>query len=357
MLRDNTFQNQVLRRRRDRAGLSLLDEQGRYMRHLVSAGRLNREIEFLPNDEVLAERRQAGVGLSTPELAVLLAYNKMELYDQVLASDVPEDPYIATTLVALLPGAAARAALPSQLQRHPLKREIIATHVVNSMVNRVGPTFVHRLREETGAPAPDIVRAYLGTRQVFDLVSLWEANDALDHQIDLATQLDIVQTSVRLIERGTVWLLHEREALRDLDATIRRFAPGVAQVGQGLPDWMVAGEREALDAETARFAERHVPAELAQRVARLDAQASGLDIVEVAAECGANIDTVAGVYFGVGGRLGLGWVSQQIVALPTDTPLAGAGAPGDAQRPHVAGPRAGALGAEGGQPPMPTPPP
>ena len=316
-LRDNTFQNQVLGVTRAQ-GAAALDEQSRYLRHLGANGRLNREIEFLPTDDQLAERRQAGQGMTSPELAVLLAYNKMELFDHVLASDVPEDPYIVTTLARYFPER-LREAYAAQMPKHPLKREIIATHVVNSMVNRVGPTFTHRLHEETGAATPDIVRAYLGTRQTFDLVSLWVANDALDHKIDMATQNDIVRTSVRLIERGTLWLLSEREALRDLDATIRRFGPGVALVGADLERWMVDQERQALQDEAARLVASGVPEALAQRVSRLEAQASGLDIVDLAEESGLDIETVGGTYFGVGGRLSLGWVSQQIVALPAET--------------------------------------
>ncbi|RVT49752.1 NAD-glutamate dehydrogenase [Rubrivivax albus] len=313
-LRDNTFQNQVLGVALMR-GVDLLDEQQRYLRHLVASGRLNRALEFLPDDDTLAERAKTGTGLTTPEQAVLLAYGKMELSDQVVASDVPEDPYIATTLQRYFPAQLAER-YPDALQRHPLRREIIATHVVNSMVNRVGPTFVHRLGEETGAAAPDIVRAYLGTRQIFDLVPLWQANDALGHMVSHATRNGIVLATLQLIERGTVWLLHERDALHDMDATIRRFAPGVAEVGAGLERWLVDSERQALEATAAQLTEAQVPPALAQRVARLDAQLSGLDIVEVAGELGLPVDTVAGVYFGVGGRLALGWLSQQIVALP-----------------------------------------
>jgi glutamate dehydrogenase len=313
-LRDNTFQNQVLGVAGMR-GVDLLDEQQRYLRHLVAAGRLNRALEFLPDDDTLAERAKAGTGLTTPEMAVLLAYGKMELYDQVLASDVPEDPYIATTLQRYFPAELAER-YPEAMQRHPLRREIIATHVVNSMVNRVGPTFVHRLHEETGAAAADIVRAYLGTRQIFDLVPLWEANDALGQAVNHTTRNGIVLATLQLIERGTVWLLHERDALHDMDATIRRFAPGVAEVGAGLERWLVDAERQALSAAAAQLVDAQVPPALAQRVARLDAQLAGLDIVEVAGEGGLPVDTVAGVYFGVGGRLALGWLSQQIVALP-----------------------------------------
>jgi glutamate dehydrogenase len=313
-LRDNTFQNQVLGVTAMR-GVEMLDDQVRYMRHLSAIGRLNRPLEFLPDDDTLAERAKTGVGMTTPELAVLLAYAKMELYDQVLDADVPEDPYIATTLARYFPRRLGER-FAQQMQRHALRREIIATHVVNSMVNRVGPTFTYRLIEETGAAAPDIVRAYLGTRQVFDLVSLWQANDALGHEVTYATRNAIVLATLQLIERGTVWLLHERDALHDLDATIRRYAPGVAEVGAGLERWLVDSEQQALEAAAARLIEAHVPAPLAQRVARLDAQLAGFDIVEVGAELGQPVETVAGVYFGVGGRLEFGWLSQQIVALP-----------------------------------------
>ena len=316
-LRDNTYQNQVLGVTRSR-GPALLDEQGRYMRHLTAIGRLNRRIEFLPSDDVLAERRKAGQGLTTPELSVLLAYSKMELFDQVLDSDVPEDPYIATTLGRYFPERLSERFGP-QMQRHPLRREIIATHVVNSMVNRVGITFAHRMQEETGAAAPDIVRAYLSTRQVFDLVTLWQANDALGHDVSLETKNAIALGTLQLIERATVWLLHEREALRDLAATIQRYEAGVAEVGVGLDRWLLPNERDALAADVDRLVQASVAAPLAQRVARLDAQRAGLDIVEVGTELHAPIETVGGVYFGVGGRLELGWLGQQVVALPADT--------------------------------------
>jgi glutamate dehydrogenase len=169
----------------------------------------------------------------------------MELYDHVLASDVPEDPYIATTLGRYFPKA-LRERFGGQLSRHPLRREIVSTHVVNSMVNRVGPTFCHRLHEETGAAPADIVRAYLGAREIFELVALWVANEALDHKVGVATQDEIVQATVRLAVRASVWLLHHRDVLRDLAATLARLSPGVAEVGAGLDGWLgAAGARRA----------------------------------------------------------------------------------------------------------------
>jgi glutamate dehydrogenase len=315
VLRDNYFQTQALSVCRAMAP-ELLDEQVRFMRFLEKAGRLDPAIEFLPNEDEIAQRKARGLGLTAPEQAVLLAYSKMWLSDEMVDSELPEDPWIASALYRYFPKA-LRERFGAYIPRHPLRREIVATHVVNSMVNRVGPTFTHRLIEETGAAAPDIVRAYLGTRQVFDLVSLWQANDALGHEVDYATHNGIVLSTLQLIERGTVWLLHERDALQDLDATIRRFAPGVADVGAGLERWLVEGERQALVAAARRLVEAKVPAPLAQRVARLDAQLAGFDIVEVGSELGQPVETVARVYFGVGGRLALGWLSQQIVALPS----------------------------------------
>ncbi len=314
VLRDNYFQNQVLAVNHARAH-DMLDEHARLMRHLSSSGRLNRRIEFLPADDVINERRQAKTGFTTPELAVLLAYAKMELFDHLLESDVPGDPYIATALERYFPEVLPQR-YPAQIQRHPLRREIIATHVANSMVNRVGPSFVHRLQEETGAAPPDIVRAYIGLRDMFDLVSLWSANEALDNRVAVSTQNEIVLATVRLLARGAVWLLDHPLALRSLAATHERFAPGVARVGTGMEAWLAPGELAVMQEESARLAGLGVPKELADRVARLDAQLSALDIVEICSETGADVDTVAAVYFGVGGRLEFGWLSQQVARLP-----------------------------------------
>jgi len=317
VLRDNYFQNQILAVTRSRE-LDLLDEQARYLRHLSSSGRLNRRIEFLPFDDAIAERRQARQGLTAPELAVLLAYAKMELFDLVLASDAPEDSHISTTLERYFP-TPLRQRFAQQLKRHPLRREIIATHVVNSMVNRVGPTFVHRLREETGSAPADVVRAYAAAREIFQLVSLWLGTEALDNKVPVQTQDAIAFDTQRLAMRATVWLLQRRDALRDVGATIQRYASGAAEVAAGLERWLAPHERSKVDADASRLIEQGVPGELAQRVARLDDAFSALDIVEVGLETGSDVETVAGVYFGVGGRLDLGWLSQQIAALTTDS--------------------------------------
>ncbi|MGD9871034.1 MAG: NAD-glutamate dehydrogenase [Thauera sp.] len=317
VLRDNYAQTQILSVTRAR-GVALLDEHADFMRRLVHVGRLNRKLEFLPMDEELAERKAARVGLTSPELAVLLAYSKIELYDEVLASDVPEDPYIRTALERYFP-VPLRERFAAQIQAHPLRREIISTHVINSMINRVGPTFVHRLKSELGAPAADIVRAYTATREVFGLVGLWQDIEALDNRIDNAVQTELIMESGRLVQRGTLWFLRQRRWLGDLQATLAHFSPGVTGLAGGLGEYVAPAYRAELDAAVARRVEQGVPEALAQRVAALDELYSALDLVEIAAESGRDEASVARVYFALGGELDLHWLGRQISALPAET--------------------------------------
>ncbi|TRZ68373.1 MAG: NAD-glutamate dehydrogenase [Rhodocyclaceae bacterium] len=317
VLRDNYFQTQMLSVTHAR-GPALLDEQSRYMRFLANNGRLNRRIEFLPFDEQIAERKAAGIGLTNPELAVLLAYNKMELFDALMASDVPEDPYISTALQRYFPKQ-LRERYPGHIQRHPLRREIIATHVVNSMVNRVGPTFVYRLQQETGAAIADIVRAYMATREVFGQVPLWQAVEALDNQVADATQTAMVLECLRLVERGTLWFLRHREHLGDLAKTLVRFTASVDQLAESI--YTVVGKeyRSKLDEVIRHYTELGVAEALAKRVAGLEELYSALDLVEIATDLDRPVELVARVYFALGELLDLHWLGHRIEALKADT--------------------------------------
>jgi glutamate dehydrogenase len=317
VLRDNYFQTQVISIMAGR-GVELLDQHARYLRHLGNSGRLNRRIEFLPFDEEIAERKARRCGLVAPELAVLLAYSKMELYEVVLASDVPEDPYIATALERYFPQP-LRARFPEQICRHPLRREIIATHVINSMINRVGASFVFRLHEESGAGAADIVRAYIASREIFGLVPFWKDIEALDNQVSDATQTAMVVAAQQLIVHGTLWFLRRRAHLRDLDVTLRRFAPGVAELTRVTYGLLTPSYQTDLDAEIGHFVTLGVPEELARRAACMGVLHSALDIVEVSQEAGRSPEAVAQVYSALDGRLNLHWLWRQVVSLPSDS--------------------------------------
>ncbi|MGZ5650581.1 MAG: NAD-glutamate dehydrogenase, partial [Usitatibacter sp.] len=186
VLVDNYYQTQSL----SVAGLrgdKLLDSQAAFIRRLEKAGKLNRAVEYLPSDDEIAERRLAKQGLTSPERAVLLAYSKMTLYEDLLATTLVDDEYVGQALIGYFPPL-LRQRYAEAMPRHALKREIVATVVVNSMINRTGSIFVHRMIEETGASPEEVTRAYILVRDIFGLESLWLEIDALDNKVPAQRQ-------------------------------------------------------------------------------------------------------------------------------------------------------------------------
>jgi glutamate dehydrogenase len=291
--------------------VSLLDRQARFIRHLEKTGLLDRAIEFLPSDEQIAERKAQGKGLTSPELAVLLAYSKMWLSDQLVDSELPEDPWVSRALHRYFPPL-LREKFAAYIPRHPLKREIIATHVLNRMVNRVGPTFVHRLTEMTGAKPSQIVRAYLAMREVFCFGTLWKQIEALDNQVSDAVQGEMINHMRGLSVRATTWLLHPRRLTESMQALIDRLAPAVA---------MLRARLEPAAAGTPRVAawvDAGVPAALAQGVAATDGLFDALDIAEIAESTKLPLEQICDLHHELGARLGLQRVHQQIESLQAD---------------------------------------
>jgi glutamate dehydrogenase len=235
----------------------------------------------------------------------------------VLASTLPDDAWVATALERYFPGA-LRGTYAAHMKRHPLAREIISTHVVNSMLNRVGSTFVHRLMETAGAKPHEIVRAYLLTREIFGFVGLWQEVEALDNHVDDAVQMEMLIDSSRLIERGTMWFLRSRRLSDDMAATIARFTPRVEALAARLPELTDAADRTPIEVAIAAYAARGVPQALASRVVALDTLYSTLDIVEVADATGRPVELVADIHFSVSTRLGVPWLRSRIAALPED---------------------------------------
>jgi glutamate dehydrogenase len=310
VLRDNYFQTQALSVAR-RLGVQLIDQQARFIRFLEKIGRLNRAIEFLPTEEEIAERKARGAGLTSPEIAVLLAYSKMWLSDELIASDLPEDPWIASALERYFP-ALLREKYAAYIPRHPLKREIVVTYVLNSMVNRVGATFVHRLMEMTGAKPDQIVRAYLATREVFGYVALWQQIEALDNKVADSVQAELLVELGRLGTRATTWFLRSRRLAEPVQQTVQRFKPAVDALRARL-----AAEAGA-SALAVAWAQAGVPQELAQSVAMADGLFAALDTAEIAEATQRKLEEVSEVHAGLGGRLGLARLRQQINALPAE---------------------------------------
>ncbi len=314
VLRDNYFQAQSLSVRKSMP----LDSQLRFIKYLEKAGRLNREIEFLPSDEEMTARKVANTGLTSPERAVLLAYSKITLYDELLASSLPSDPYIATALARYFP-APLRERYREHMERHPLKHEIIATHITNEMINRVGSTYVHRMQEETGARAPDVVWAYLLTREIFDFSSFWRALESLDDVVPHAVQSEMLIDSERLIASATLWFLRYRNLKDDIAKTVEQFAGGVKTLAAGLNRFLSADLSDAVRQAAQRLTQNKVPNDLAMRLASFDLLYSALDIVEIARQADRSVEEVAAIYFRLDGKLELSWLRRQISNLLSDS--------------------------------------
>ena len=316
VLRDNYFQTQALSVT-GRIAPQLLDAQQRFVEYLEKQSRLNRQLEFLPDDEEFAARRVKGLGVTGPERAVLLAYSKIWLYEELLASALPDDPWVGTALARYFPGP-LRQQYAAHMARHPLKREIIVSHVTNSMINRVGSTFVHRIIETAGSRPDEIVRAYLLNREIFGFVSLWQQIEALDNKVDDAVQSAMLIETSRLIDRGTMWFLRSRRLGDDMAATIAHFSPRIEALASRLPQLLDDAERARVDAEIAQYEAQAVPHDLAAQVATFDTLYAALDIIEVAEAAQRPVELVADVYFDLATRLGLAWLRDRIAALPGD---------------------------------------
>ena len=311
VLRDNYFQTQALSVT-GRLGPRLLDQEARFIRFLEKAGRLNRAIEFLPTDDEIAERKARGLALTHPERAVLLAYSKMWLFDEIMASDLPEDPWIGTALARYFPGQ-LREKFGAYIPRHPLRREIVATHVLNSMVNRVGSTFVHRLSDMTGAKPAQVVRAYLATREVMGHVALWQLVEALDNKVPDAVQSEMLIEEGWLTASATTWFLRSRRLAEPMEAIFKRFTPAVDALREALAASSGASQMAAA------WVAAGVPVTLAQRVADGAGLYAALDIAEVAEAVQRGVAEVGEVHQAVATRLGLARLRHQIDALPSES--------------------------------------
>ncbi|WP_248963554.1 NAD-glutamate dehydrogenase [Sphaerisporangium perillae] len=316
VLRDNKAQNIVLAAARAQAP-EMLHIHARYLRKLERDGLINRELEALPSDKTLAERRQSGLGLTAPEFSVLLAYTKLVADHELLASDLPDDPFLTSWLVSYFPSA-LRERFREAMDTHPLRREIITTGVVNDLVNASGTTFMFRFGEETGASTPDIARAYLVSREVFELPSFWRAVEALDNKVDTAAQLAMLLEGRKLAERGARWLLGNRRPPLDLAGAVRFFVEGADGLLPHLPKLLTGPDLAAFEERRDGYLARGVPADLAERAAVMVPAYSTFDLVEISSRTGRPVNDVAEVYFDLSERLQLARLRERVIALPRD---------------------------------------
>ncbi|MDH2414414.1 NAD-glutamate dehydrogenase [Nocardioides sp. CER19] len=314
VLRDNYEQNLAIANAVAHAP-SLLHVHEDFMRRLEKAGTLDREIEGLPSRAEVRRRLERGVGLTPPELSVLMAWTKIVLAHELLGGELPDDPYLDVDLKAYFP-TPMRERFESQIEAHPLRREIIVTQVVNDLVNGAGMTYWPRLADETGASVADLTRANFVAREIFGSLPLRQELRSWDNKIDASVQTRMRIEMRTLVERASRWLVTNRRPPLDSVATVDQFAGPVQETMAQLPDLMTGLELEGFQERQARFEGRGVPEELARRVAVLQPAYVLLGIVETAQRDGVPPQEVARLHFALGERLGLPILLQKIVALP-----------------------------------------
>ena len=285
-------------------GVNDLDACGRYMRDLEARGRLDRAVEFLPDDAELRRRAQSLKCLTRPELSVLLAYAKLDLKAELLASDLPDDPYFTAALASYFPPQAV-AALPNELERHRLKREIITDVVANSLINLAGPLFVARMKEMSGAPAARIVRAFAVAEGAFGLVALKKRIASLDLKVDAKLQTTMYADIVAVLRRLGLWFLINVPVEADLSAIVSLYRDGAEKLRGTFSTLVSPYEAHDTEARIAELTQGGVPHDLAEDVAVLPLMAGLPEIALMADRHGLKLDLVAGAYFAMGATVGI----------------------------------------------------
>ncbi len=296
-------------------GGSQLKEQSRFIHELERTGKLDRALEFIPNDDEIADRLVKGVGLTRPELSVLLAYNKMVLKDDLVCPEITGNSYYDKFLVEYFPQMLQQKYL-TEMQSHPLRAEIIATQLANAIGNDMGFNFVNRMFEETGETVAEIANCYTVASNVFGMADMWKKIEALDNKIPTAVQTEMLFQIRRTVRRATRWFLRHRNKALDVAESIKFYRSTFIDLTTNLYSYMTEGDCEQLKQAEEDLIKSNVPNDIASYVAKLSSIFSTMDIAELTAEDSRDVSVVATTYFELGARLDLHWFLDQITRQP-----------------------------------------
>ncbi len=308
VLLDNYDQTQILSLETS-VSQQTMDLFRHYMSELEKAGRLDRKLENLPDDKTLLERKANNKPLTRPEIAMLLSYCKMYLKQDILASDVPEDPFFGQYLLTAFPKP-LREKYATQMQTHSLRREIIATQLCKSITDRMGINFVERLQRETGASIGFIIRAFSIAENIYHMEDLWNQIKVLDHQVNQHVQYRMMLQIYYLIRRATRWFLRNRKPNIHMQETINMFEPSIAELTKRLPQLLDEPGKEAFSAAMNYFKDQGVPEKLAKQIAACNTLFTSLDIIESAKKYELELVDVAKTYYLLGNQLELNWLRE-----------------------------------------------
>ena len=295
----NNYQQTLALSLAQRSGMDDLGFEQRLMQTLEARGHLDRQVEFLPDDLAIEERRRRSQPLTRPELAVLLAYAKLTLREDLINSAVPDDPYLALEVFRYFPAPMAER-FPDALEHHRLRREIIVTQLANSMINRGGPSLIVRIADQTGASPDRIAQAFAAVRNSFGLIALNTKIDTLDAQVSGETQLSLYAAVQNLLIDRLVWFVRNVDLAQGLASVVEHYQVGIHQIGAALDTLLPDTAKQARNARALALEAEGVPDDLARRIADLPWLSVGPDIVLVADRGGKSVTDAAATYFAAG---------------------------------------------------------
>lgn len=316
VLNDNYRQNQAISLM-ERMSVPRLGSFQHLIRTLESQGLLDRAIEFLPSDAEFSDRRSRGLGLTRPELSILLSYDKIVIFNQLLDSDVPEDPYLSRELQRYFPKP-LQERYAADMEGHRLRREIIATAVTNSMVNRMGSTFVLRMQEDTGEQPAQIAKAYTIAREILDARQWWSAIDGADLKVPEPAQIDALMAIWNLLRQYTRWMLNLAGEQLVIASMVERYAASLGELRSALPDALPGEAKAQYQASIEAWTRKGFAPSLAADFAALPFLAYGLDIAQIALQRQLPVADVAAVYFSLSDALHTKWLMDQVELLPVE---------------------------------------
>ncbi|MBU6952978.1 NAD-glutamate dehydrogenase [Hahella sp. HN01] len=288
-----------------------IEEYRRLINHLESIGKLNRGLEFIPDDETITERKSMKRGLVRPELCTLISYVKGWLKETLIDSDLVDHEYLANELHTEFPQMLVDK-FGRQMRDHRLRREIIATQVANDMVNHMGITFVERLRQSTGAPVAAIAQAYVIARNVFQVQNQWAAIEALDYKVGSGMQIAMMSELIRLVRRATRWFLRNRRSELNVMENMDKFSTGIDYIAHHFKELLSGDQLKLWQERYDGYRQAGVPDELAATVAGTPYLYSALGIIEAQEQTSASLDYVARMFFRMGERLDMQWFGHQL---------------------------------------------
>jgi len=282
-----------------------------YIKDMETLGFLNRRVEFLPDDKTIAERRNAGIGLTRPELAVLLSYTKIYIKNEILNSDLPEDPYFAKMLEAAFPPSINKL-YPKAGREHKLHREIIATQLSSRVVNEMGMVFVYRLQTEMGASVAEIVRAHAAVSAIFETQEIQRVIESLDFKMSSDMQYDLQHHVRHLVNISSRWFLHENRLRGNVADIIEHYRARVKQLQEAIMHLMSGFTKQYLENLRDQFAKAGLSKEMAWQIASYRAIYTALNVIDVATKNKFDLMKAAKVYFRVGEYFNLVWFRDHI---------------------------------------------